>query len=307
MATGWLDAADDRTDSLLQDAYSHVAMALERGFGRLSALGDEQVETLAALASELGVPIEPDDLARPAPDEDQIVWRPVARSSVLELLDTAMALADHSDAWVELEPDRLAKECLHRLDAESFRRRTSLDASDAATALELTSAALVDWDVVGQPVVLAYRHQFLALAAHREPDLLGFLATPTPPLLLIEEPDPTPPVERDAYAGIVVRSETATTAWGTFDLQRLLDPSAWMHRWGGTPSSDPSEYVIAAALGWADAVQLSHPSKVVHSTEGHQSLLFLTSAQPMQIHRTSRWFDSLVALERDHTDPGSNI
>jgi hypothetical protein len=167
------DAPEERwkelTEELLHLMYVPVTGALARAFVRERDAINQDSATLVALAKDLlgpDIDVTADDLALPQVAVDHATWLPVARTSVLVLLDWLVAESDYESNVTRSLPATdwvLRAMKSDAFESDRFRRATALDESAAASALDAAAAAIVSWEpiVVGVPLRYLGRHVFL--------------------------------------------------------------------------------------------------------------------------------------------------
>ncbi len=165
VAIAMREELEDETETFLYALYDATTPALAERFRTLIERSAHELSVLAEVARSLDIDIPADEPLSFDPDVDRIVWRQVARSSTLALFDWLGSDNRHRAGvpWVDW-----ARGCGNGLDFKMFRAETSLQASDARLALDVTAHAIVGWTRVQRPVPLFYRGQFITLLASGE-------------------------------------------------------------------------------------------------------------------------------------------
>jgi hypothetical protein len=177
-------AFETRTRSTLRLLYDVVADALAAQFTELREKAHAQVEVLAKLA-------ELEDASVPAHVETEIrdvaarvAWRPVARASVLELLDAAKALARPLDQAQPQTRDDWIKACFEVLDRDAFAEDTGLRGKEIDLAVDRTAKAMLAWPELADHMPIAFRGSLLTVGATAN----GVVLAEGAPMLLVPEP-----------------------------------------------------------------------------------------------------------------------
>lgn len=134
-----------RTEDVLYRLYVDVAAALVVAFARLREIGDRDLDILGRIADSLSLAAPPKP-ATSADALDAMAWEPVARSSVLFLLEwlARRSAANETGNWGFADWSRGT---FQSLDVEAFVARTAIPASDIPLALGVAARATIASEV----------------------------------------------------------------------------------------------------------------------------------------------------------------
>ena len=149
------------TESWLNAAYDDLALVLGQNFDLAEEKADQTISDLKSFGESLGFEMEGFEEQEENDTSRRIVWRPVARSCLLELFNLLSDTAnDISQIYKPLEwSERVSA----RTDFEKFHRRTALGEAEARCALGWTAVALSERADLRAPMTLYYDDKFLTL------------------------------------------------------------------------------------------------------------------------------------------------
>jgi hypothetical protein len=203
---------EDDTETFLYALYDAVSVRLAASFRTLSEHAKRELKALRDIARSLDV-LETES-APPTTNAavDRIVWRQVARSSILALFDWLITqpggLSVPAETWTR-------GTCAATLDFETFRRETSLAGDDAKLAVNVSAQTIIESGLLDAPRPLWYRGRYLtalASAGH-----LWSTTTDSPPIVWVPLTGKERPVLSQTGDTVSIRMPEATEV----DLVRL--------------------------------------------------------------------------------------